>query len=102
MGFLSDVGDFFADMGDDVGGSVAGLFDDLFRSGAPDEMAGQLMRLAQQVDQLGAQLAGDAAEMNWQGYAADSFRQHTAHLSEQFRAISTELRDAADLAANLT
>jgi uncharacterized protein YukE len=39
--------------------------------------------------------------MSWQGEAAESFRQHTAQLSQQFAAISAELRDAAGLAGEL-
>ena len=102
MSFLSDVGDFFAGVGEGVGGGAEDLFKDLIsHAGAPDEMAGQLARLADQVEQFGKQLAQDAAKMNWQGSAADSFRLHTAHLTQQFSAVSLQLRDAAGLADKL-
>jgi uncharacterized protein YukE len=102
MGFLSDVGGFLADLGDGVGDGAEDLFKDLVSHvGAPDEMAAQLVRLAEQVEQFGRQLAQDAAKMSWQGDAADSFRQHTAHLTEQFGAVSLQLRDAAGLADKL-
>lgn len=102
MGFLSDVGGFFTDMGEGVGDSVEGLFHDVLgRAGEPKELAAQLMQLAEQVEQLGKQLQADAAKASWQGEAADAFRQHTARLSAQFSAVSTEIRDAAGVAAEL-
>ena len=85
-----------------VGDGVEGLFKDLFdHVGGPAELAAQLKQMAQQLEQLGQQLAGDAAKVTWQGEAADSFRQHTAQLSQQISQISTELGDAAGLAGTL-
>lgn len=102
MSFLSDVGDFFAGVGEGVGGGAEDLFKDLISHvGAPDEMAGQLVELAEQIERFGSQLAQDAAKMSWQGSAADSFRQHTAHLTQQFSAVSLQLRNAAGLADKL-
>jgi len=90
-GFLTGVGD-----------GVEGLFKDLFdHVGGPAELAAQLKQMAQQLEQLGQQLVGDAAKATWQGEAADAFRQHTAQLSQQVSQISTELGDAAGLAAAL-
>jgi hypothetical protein len=97
MGLLGDVGDMFAGLDD----GVQGLFHDLFSDGPAEDMAGQLMLLAEQVERLGRQLLADAEAMSWQGEAAGSFREHTASLSQQFAAISDELRDAAGLAGKL-
>ena len=101
MGILSDVGGYLTGLAEGTADGVHHLFDDLFSDGTGHEMAGQLAQLAEQVEQLGRQLAADAAAMSWQGEAAESFRQHTAQLSQQFAAISSELRDAAGLAGSL-
>lgn len=101
MGFLGDVAGFAADLDDGVGDGVRDLFHDLFTDGTSQDMVRQLALLADQVEQLGRRLVADAATMNWQGEAADSFREHSAQLSQQFAAVSDELREAADLAGKL-
>ena len=113
LGDLEDAGDSVLHAGQDVvkagfqltGDTVRGaegLLKDLSEHvGTPTELAEQLKQMAAQLELLGRQLTQDAAKVTWQGQAADSFRQHTAQLSQQFAQVSSELGDAAGLAATL-